>query len=131
VADLSVDAKSNGNLAIPDISKYNAIKNLARQNGVKVILPVAVHNFDKDIMDSIFAFHREDLANNISDALQTYGADGVDIDFEHPRNINKYTNESNKNLAEELMRTLYTKLKSKNQNYYISIIHCSFLEICM
>jgi chitinase len=119
VADLSVDAKSNGNLTTPDINKYNTVKNLARQNGVKVILPVAIHNFDKDTMDNIFAFHREDLANNISHALQTYGADGVDIDFEHPRNINKYTNESNKNLVEELMRTLYTKLKSKNQNYYI------------
>ncbi len=119
VADLSVDAKSNGKLTIPDINRYNVVKNLARKNGVKVILLVAIDNFDKDTMDSIFAFHREDLANNISDALQTYGADGVDIDFEHPRNINKYTNESNKNLVEELMRTLYTKLKSKNQNYYI------------
>ncbi|MCZ7394655.1 MAG: glycosyl hydrolase family 18 protein [Candidatus Methanoperedens sp.] len=120
VAYHSWNAKSDGTLVAPiDINRYNAVKNVARQNGVKVI--ISVTSFDAVTMDSIFAYHRENLANNILYAMQTYGADGVNIDFEFPNPTNTYTHTSNSALFEEFMQILYTKLKSANLDSHISI----------
>lgn len=120
VAYHSWEANNDGMLNAPsDINRFNTVKNLSRQNSVKLI--ISVKNFDKDTLDSIFAYHKDDLANNILSALQTYGADGVNLDFEYPRTTNNYTGASNAELFEDLMRTIYTKVKSENPDYYISI----------
>ncbi|SNQ61619.1 glycosyl hydrolase family 18 protein [Candidatus Methanoperedens nitratireducens] len=120
VAYHSWDANSDGTLSAPgDINQFNTVKNVSRQNGVKMI--ISVKSFDKDTLDSIFAYHKDDLANNILNVLQTYGADGVNLDFEYPRTINIYTDTPNSNLFEEFTRILHNKLKSRNQDYYISL----------
>ncbi|VVB87840.1 Glycosyl hydrolases family 18 [uncultured archaeon] len=120
VAYHSWDANSNGTLNIPsNINRFNTVKKLAHNNNVKII--ISVKNFDMDTLDNIFAYHRDDLSNNISNNLQMYGADGVNLDFEFPRTINHYTDTSNKDLFEDLMKKIYAKVKSKNPDYYISI----------
>lgn len=120
VAYHSWDVNDDGTFNSPrDISRYNIVKNLSHQKGVKII--ISIKSFDKDTMDSIFAYHKDDFADNVLDTLQIYGADGVNLDFEFPRNINIYTNTSNYDLFEEFMKVLYTKVKSKNSGYYISL----------
>jgi len=119
IAYFSWSANSDGTLNAPsNITRYNTVKSYAQQNGVKIVICVTC--FDKDTQDSIFAYHKTDLANNILDVLQTYGADGVNLDFEFPRTTNSYTGESNTDLFEQLMSILYNTLKNANPDYHIS-----------
>ncbi|MCK5013392.1 MAG: cadherin-like domain-containing protein, partial [Candidatus Omnitrophica bacterium] len=119
VAYFSWEANGDGTLTAPaDINRYNTVKNVAHQNGVKVIICITC--FDNDTQDSIFANHKDDFTNNILTAVQVYGADGINLDFEFPRDTNIYTQTPNSALFEELMTLLNTNLKSANPEYHIS-----------
>lgn len=119
VAYFACDTKSDGSIsAIPDVANYNAIRDIAHQHGVKVI--ITVRCFDQKVQDSIFAYHRDDFANNVLNSVKENGADGVNIDFEIPRDTNMFTGESNSVLFEDLMKNLHGKLKSQNPNCHIS-----------
>jgi len=113
------DVNEDGTLINPtNISNYNAVKSLAHQHGVKVI--VGIYSRDQDVLDNILANHREDFANNVLHEVQTSGADGVNLDLEFPRVINSITHTSNTILFDKLMATLHKKLKTKNPAYHIS-----------
>ncbi len=111
-------AKADGSLDESNMTNYDAIYNLAKEHGVKVT--IAIDAFDQDVQDSIFAYHSDDFANNVLGELQKYKADGVNIDFELPRDTNKYTGGSNTALFENFMQKLHDTLKNANPNYHIS-----------
>ena len=119
VAYASWDVNRDGSLNAPyNINRFYAVRDLAHQHRVKVIIMV-VSDTPKD-MDYILAYHQKEFINNVLNKLQTTGADGVNIDWEEPNAINSYTQTSNTVLFEQLMKTLYIKLKTVNPNYHIS-----------
>jgi spore germination protein YaaH len=111
---------SDGTLTDPEnMSNYYAVRDQAHQHGVKVTL--CIKSSDPYVMDSVIANHQTDFINNISNSLQIYGADGVNLDLEAPSNMNSITGTSNVPLFEKLMKNLYTTLKAENPAYHISI----------
>ncbi|RLG90711.1 MAG: hypothetical protein DRO36_05650, partial [Candidatus Hecatellales archaeon] len=121
VSYFSMDANSDGTLDTCHIgADYYNVRDIAHSHNVKVTLTVTTHDHNKQDYDHILAYHRNDLANNISQKLQYYGADGVSIDFEGVSSTNSYTGESNKELMEQFMQTLHDTLKNANPNYHLS-----------
>lgn len=119
IAYFACDAKSDGSISpIPNITNYYAIRDAAQERGIKVVITVKC--FDQEVQDSIFANHRDDFANNVLNLVEENGADGVNIDFEIPRDTNTLTGGSNSVLFEDLMKILHGKLKSRNPDYHIS-----------
>ena len=99
------------------LTQVNDIFSTAKQHNVKSI--VCVQCTDDKIMDSLLAYHIDDLVNNISDTINSTGAQGIMIDFEFPQNTNQYTHTANKELFESLMQQIYTKEKSINSTYLV------------
>lgn len=127
VAYSSWGVNNDGSLTPPkDIGRYYAVRDSAHQHGVKVI--ISVSSGDQHTIDNIIANHREDFANNVLDTMQTYGADGVNLDFEFPLEPNSVTKTSNMILFEDFMKTLNATLKSSNPQYHISIDTSSVVE---
>ncbi|WP_164888527.1 glycosyl hydrolase family 18 protein [Methanosarcina sp. MSH10X1] len=111
---------SDGTLTNPgNISNYYAVRDQAHQHGVEVTL--CIKSSDPYVMDSVIANHQTDFIDNISNSLQIYGADGVNLDLETPTDINSITGTSNVPLFENLMANLYTTLKTANPAYHISL----------
>ncbi|AKB43180.1 PGF-pre-PGF domain-containing protein [Methanosarcina vacuolata] len=111
---------SDGTLTDPaNMSNYYVIRNQAHQRGVKVTL--CIYSNDPYVMDSVIANHQTDFINNISNSLQMYGADGVNLDLETPTDINSITGTSNVPLFENLMANLHITLKAANPAYHISL----------
>jgi PGF-pre-PGF domain-containing protein len=111
---------SDGTITNPEnMSHYYAVRDQAHQHGVKITL--CIYSSDPYAMDSVIANHQTDFINNISNSLQMYGADGVNLDLETPTDINSITGTSNAPLFENLMANLYTTLKTENPAYHISI----------
>jgi spore germination protein YaaH len=110
----------NGTIKPPNnISNYAAVRDTAHQHGVKMIISINTHG-GTEMIDDIIANHKNEFADNVLNLLQTQEADGVNIDFEYPSNINTATNTPNALLFESFMSTLYTKLKAANPAYHIS-----------
>ncbi|RJS70709.1 hypothetical protein CW714_06900, partial [Methanophagales archaeon] len=121
VSYFSMDANPDGTLDTSHIgADYYTVRDAAHSHNVKVTLTVTTHDHNKLHYDYILAYHRDDLANNILQKLQDYGADGVSIDFEGVSEINSYTGESNKVLMEQFMHVLHDTLKNANPDYHIS-----------
>jgi spore germination protein YaaH len=120
VAFFSWSANSDGTLNTPsfDLPNYFSLIKLAHQNGAKVTICITC--FDQDAIDNILANNKDDFANNILDVVQRYGADGVNLDLEVPREINSITKTPNSDLFANLMKTTYLKLKASNKNCHIS-----------
>ena len=91
----------------------------AHTYGVKV--PLTITCFDADAIDAVLATYRDTAIANILSKVQAYGCDGVSIDFEGVRKTNSITGTSNKDLLEHFMSQLYTRFKSANPDYHVSI----------
>ncbi len=126
VAYFSWGANSDGSLTPPDVARFNTVKNLAQQNDAK--LTICITCFSQDTQDNILAYHKTDFSTNILNLLQTYGVDGINLDFEFPRTTNSYTGESNTILFENLMSILHTTLKNANINYHLSFCIAGSVE---
>lgn len=127
VAYSSWDVNSDGSLTAPEnISRYETVRDLAHQHGVKVIISISTGNFST--IDSVLANHREEFAKNVLNVVQLYGADGVNLDFEFPLPTNSITQTSNIVLFEEFMKNLNTTLKTANPDYHVSIDISSVIE---
>lgn len=113
-------ADDNGAIKPPcNISNYVAVRDAAHQHGVKVIISINTVGGTETI-DDIIANHKDEFADEVLNLIQVQGADGVNIDFEFPSNINTVTNTPNAPLFESFMSTLYTKLKTANPDYHVS-----------
>lgn len=94
-------------------SNYNSyIKTKARQNGCYVVLSLApgsswttVANPENDLIDT--------LATNIVNTINTYGFDGIDIDWEYPKS-GQYT------WFTSMMQAIYTKVKANNPHHLVT-----------
>lgn len=102
-----------------NVNNYVAVRDAAHKHGVKVIISINTVG-GAETIDDIIANHRDEFADNVLNLLQAQGADGVNIDFEFPSNINTVTNTPNAPLFESFMSTLYTKLKTANPKYHVS-----------
>jgi uncharacterized repeat protein (TIGR01451 family) len=121
VSYFSMDANPDGTLDTTNLgSIYGHVRDAAHSHGVKVTLTVTTHDHDKMDYDHILAYYRADLANNILQKIQTYGADGVCLDFEGVHDTNSYTGGSNRILMEQFMQILYNTLKNTDPAYHIS-----------
>lgn len=110
----------DGSLNFPDdIDHYNAVKDLVHTNRSKLIICITCTDANK--IDEVLANHPEEFANNTLSIIQTYGADGVNFNFEWVRPTNSITQTSNTVLVENLMSKVYTKIKSVDPDYHISI----------
>jgi len=108
-----IKADSYGNLSgiavLANITTYIMPK--AKENGNWVTFSVAPSSEWSDIVSSparIDAF-----ADNIVTMINTYGFDGVDIDWETP-------NPSEAESFTEMMRVIYTKVKANNPNHLVT-----------
>jgi len=112
--------KRDGTLELSgDLDNYNAVKKAAQTNGSKIVISVTCR--EADTIDDVLANHQDRLADNVLAAIQTYGADGVNFDFEWVRPKNEITQTSNTALIENMMKKIYTKIKYTNSNYHVSI----------
>ena len=84
----------------------------AHSYNVKVLL--TVEDFDPVVIDtdSMLSYYGSKLAQSLSELVENRRADGVMIDFEHV---------TEKDPLNQFMETLYSELKEKNPNYYVSI----------
>lgn len=119
VSYFSIEANPDGTLNTSNIgTNYYNVRDAAHAHNVKVTL--TVDSFNPDVQDSILAGSQKELAVNILQKIQYYGADGVFIDFEDIRSTNSITQESNNILMGNFMRTLYDTLKNASPGYHIS-----------
>lgn len=108
-----ITADSNGVLSGASVLRNinNYIMPTARENGNWVLFSVAPSSDWSDIAsdsNSVNAF-----ADNIVSMINTYGFDGVDIDWETPTS-------SESELFTEMMRVIYTKVKANNSNHLVT-----------
>jgi len=79
---------SNGSLqAIPDPNKLRSLVSLGHQNGVKVSLAIGGWNDGNDSAFEALAGNsgaRTTFVNAVMSTINSYGLDGVDIDWEYP-----------------------------------------------
>ena len=126
VSVFSLTAQSDGSLYEGNIDHYDDVKASAQGTDTKVTLTVA--QFDQDVQDEILAYHKQELADNIVDALDEYGADGVNIDIEFVRETNSLTGESNVDLMEELLDIIYEDVKDQDEDHHISFCAAGSVE---
>ncbi|MEM4293906.1 MAG: N-acetylmuramoyl-L-alanine amidase, partial [Thermoplasmata archaeon] len=91
----------------------------AHSHGVKV--PLTITCFNSTSIDSVLANYMDTAVNNILARVQDYGCDGVSIDFEGVHSTNTINGQSNKLLLQNFMEKLYTKFKTTNPDYHVSI----------
>lgn len=119
VSYFSMEVNPNGTLNTKNIgTNYYKVRDTAHAHNVKVTL--TVESFNPDVQDSILASKQQELAVNILQKIQYYGADGVFIDFEDISSTNSITQESNNILMGNFMKTLHDTLKNASPDYHIS-----------
>ena len=112
-ADGSITKDSN------NVDQYlPSVISSAHQNGVKVTLCIFSGN-TTDI-DTILATNAQTFANNVLSIVESSGADGLNLDFESPPDINSITSTSNTPIFENFMSVLNSTIKAANLNYHIS-----------
>lgn len=102
-----------------NLTIYNTVHSQAKSHNKTVILCLATH--DPDCMDSIFTTYQTTFINNVITLLQTHEADGINLDFEFPRDINSITSKSNVIEIKNFLQNLYTSLKDSNPKYELSL----------
>ncbi|MBU1143343.1 MAG: hypothetical protein KKH92_06835 [Firmicutes bacterium] len=105
----SEDASLNGTAYLSNVETY--ILPRARLHGNWVIMSIAPESAWSTIAASPIKVNL--FADNIVEAINTYGFDGVDIDWETPT-YGEMT------LFTELMRIVHTKVKANNPNHLVT-----------
>lgn len=94
----------------------------AHANGVKVLLAVGGWSYGEDLLEPVFAAatatsaKRTRLVNEIVSMCDTYGFDGVDIDWEYPRTG------STAGQYEQLITALSKKMKERDKLLTTAVI---------
>jgi spore germination protein YaaH len=124
VANLDWNVNGNGVLIGKnvDTDRHNQIiASKTKAHNVKFLIGGGSAN--QDDIDNLLAGHSQDFANNILSTMKKTGAEGITLDFEHPRTVNSITGTSNTPLFENMIKTVYKKVKSANANY--TVILCT------
>ena len=103
------DASLNGTTYLSNVETY--IIPRARLHGNWVIMSVAPESQWSTIAASPSLVNK--FADNIVEMINTYGFDGVDIDWETPKS-------GEQTRFTELMRIVYTKVKENNPNHLVT-----------
>ena len=123
VANLDWDIAADGSVYGKDqfTTEHNEIiRKQTKSHGVKFMIG-AGSGSTSDI-DYMLAYHVDDLAQNITDTMNATGAEGVIFDFETPGLFtNTVTGTSNIVLFENMMKTVYNKVKSINSSYSVML----------
>lgn len=105
-----------------NISYFNAVKDEAHAHGVNVCL--CIRGYDStnpNSMDTVLAYHQQDCIQNITDLLNSTGADGINIDWEAPSSVtNSVDKKPIKPEFENFMKNLYITMKALNSSYHLS-----------
>ncbi|MFA6897379.1 MAG: glycosyl hydrolase family 18 protein [Patescibacteria group bacterium] len=115
-------AHSDGSIVPENLERFLKVRDLAHQHNKKFMVSIGKpREDDRSTIDNIIANHKTEFADNVLNILQTYGVDGVDIDFEYPSpDKNLATNTPNTPLVEAFFKTLHAKIKGANPDYIIS-----------
>ncbi len=114
------EVNSNGVISSPNFpNNYKTVRDQAHSRGKKVI--ISVWTATPTDIDNIIANHKTDFAKNVVSLMQSNGADGINLDFEYPSDINTVTKTSNAPIFEQFMKTLYTTVKAANPSYQVSL----------
>ena len=105
-----------------NISYFNAVKAQAHAHGVKVCLCIKGYDStNSNPMDTVLAYHQQDCIQNITNLLNSTGADGVNIDWEAPSPVtNSVDGKPIKPEFENFMKNLYTTMKALNSSHHLS-----------
>ncbi|MFA7288589.1 MAG: glycosyl hydrolase family 18 protein [Melioribacteraceae bacterium] len=117
VAPFSFEANPDGSIKNVDYwgTKWNSIITKANANNIKII--ISLTNFDSDELKTILnsASVTSVLIDNLIKILKDYSLNGINIDFEGLYDEDKGTP------INSFMNELYTKVKSADSKYEISI----------
>jgi PKD repeat protein len=108
-----------------NISNFNIVKTQAHFNKVKVTL--CIRGYDSanpNPMENVLAYHQQDCIQNITDLLNSTGADGINIDWEWTSPVPKINPADGKPVKpefENFIKHLYSTMKTINPNYHLSI----------
>jgi spore germination protein YaaH/PKD repeat protein len=119
IAWFSVDTNSDGTITNAHGWPPTQLINEAHAHNVKVILTATC--FNADSIDSVLAYYSATVSNNLLTLVQNANGDGVIIDFEGIRAVNKYTGGSNSDLLTQFMQILSSTFKGVNPSSYVSI----------
>lgn len=110
------DAPVNGDGSI-DTSRIDAyLDDIERINSTcNCTFLIALTCFNQDDQDSILGLYLEDFKNNIINLINTYGFEGINLDFEFMRDTNSITGGDNSDYLLELFQYL------KSQGLIVSI----------
>ncbi len=113
LAWFSVAVNSDGTLANSHGWPETSVIDQAHNEGVKVVLTATM--FDSNDIHDMLTSYKTACANNLLDLVQSGNADGICIDFEHP----KQTGDGD--LLVEFMDILNTTFKSARADYHVSL----------
>ena len=119
IAWFAVDVGSDGIIDNPHGWPPANLVDEAHSHDVKMILTAAC--FDPDAIDSVLAYHQDEVAHSLLLLVENGSGDGIVIDFEGIRTVNIYTGEYNDALLVEFMQNLNGTFKQANSDHYISI----------
>jgi spore germination protein YaaH len=102
-----------------NMTYYNQIRDTAHAHGVKVLLSILTH--DSTICDKVIANHSDDFVQNVTNLLNSTGADGIDLDWEEPSATNTVTGTDNKPMFEAVVKKLYDRMRAQNSGYILTI----------
>ncbi len=129
ISAFSMTAQSDGSLYEGNMHHYDDVADAAEGTDTEVTLTIA--QFDPDIQDDFLedSQSRQDLVDNIVDAIDDYDADGVNIDFEGVREENSNTDECNVDNMEDFFERLYDDVKEKDEDHHISFCTMGWVEM--